>query len=144
MVQRPTDNDPRIDPDQAQRRWTYVSDQMRNYHFVSPEERETMQMPVTRDRAEWRGAQTTGSQYHIREQVLGELDREGFTQQNLEQRGFTIVTNIDPRAQRAAEDAVNKIMRDQPENLHPAMVATDPKTGAVRAYYGGGNKAGGF
>lgn len=144
MVQRPTDNDPRIDPEQAQRRWTYVSDQMRNYHFITPEDRAQMRMPVTLDRAAWRGPQVTGSQLHIREQVLAELDREGFDQQTLQQHGFTIVTNIDPRAQKAAEDSVNKIMTGQPENLHPAMVSVDPKSGGVRAYFGGGDKAGGF
>jgi membrane peptidoglycan carboxypeptidase len=148
MVQAPTANDPRINPAQARQRWTYVADQMARYHYVSPGERATMRMPATQDLTSAAGRdqqKMTATQYFIRQQVMAELDREGYSEQDLEQHGYTIVTNIDPRAQKAAEDAVNTVMQGQPNNLHPALSAVDPKTGAVHAYYGGGGSAaGGF
>src|SRR5205823_7522944 len=118
MVQQPTNNDPRVNPAQAQQRWTYVADQMQRYHFVTPEERDTMRLPPTQDRTARHDQNVTGTQYQVREQVLAELDREGFPQQTLEQHGFTIVTNIDPRAQKAAENSVNTVMQGEPSNLH--------------------------
>jgi membrane peptidoglycan carboxypeptidase len=145
MVQQPTNNDPRINPTQAQQRFSYVADQMARYQFVTPEQRSAMQVPATKDPASGRNNNLTGTQYLIREQVLAELDQEGFNEQNLEQHGYTVVTSIDPKAQKAAEDAVNTILQGQPSNLHPALVAVEPKTGAIRAYYGGGGSdAGGF
>ncbi|MDA3630018.1 transglycosylase domain-containing protein [Saccharopolyspora sp. WRP15-2] len=145
MVQQPSNNDPRVNPVQAQRRWTYVADQMERHQFVTAEQRAAMRFPTTQDGADRTNQNTTGTQYQIREQVLAELDREGYSQQNLEQHGYTVVTNIDRQAQKAAEDAVGTVMQGQPSNLHPALVAVEPNTGAIRAYYGGGGTAaGGF
>lgn len=144
MVQQPSNNDPRINPVQAQRRWNYVADQMARYEFVTAEQRAAMQLPTMQNGAD-RTNQATGTQYQIREQVLAELDREGYNQQSLEQHGYTVVTNIDRQAQKAALDAVSTVMQGQPSDLHPALVAVEPSTGAIRAYYGGGGTdAGGF
>ena len=49
----------------------------------------------------------------------------------------------DPREGRgAAGAAVDDVMTGEPDPLREALVAVDPKTGAVRAYYGGSNGAG--
>jgi membrane peptidoglycan carboxypeptidase/UDP-N-acetylmuramyl tripeptide synthase len=144
MVQQPTNNDPRVNPTQALGRWTYVADQMARYHFVTAADRAAMRPPETQDPAA-RESNLTAVQYDIRQQVLAELDRDGISQEDLQQHGYTVVTTVDPRAQRAAEDAVNQVLQGQPGNLHPALVAVDPATGAIRAYYGGGGtRAGGF
>lgn len=145
MVQQPSNNDPRINPAQAQRRWTYVADQLAHYGFVTPEQRVAMRFPATQNSADRQTQNATGTQYQIREQVLAELDQQGYSLQSLERHGYTVVTNIDRRAQQAAEDAVSTVLRGQPSNLHPALVAVEPSTGAIRAYYGGGGTdAGGF
>ncbi len=143
MVQAPSNNDPRINPAQGTSRWTYVADQMARNHFVSPQERATMALPPTPGRPQAQ-QNLTGTQYQIREQVMAELDREGFDQQTLQQHGYTVVTNIDEHAEQAAQNAVDNVMRSQPETLHPALVAVDPKTGDIRAYYGGGGQPGAF
>ncbi|MEV0647979.1 transglycosylase domain-containing protein [Phytomonospora sp. NPDC050363] len=56
--------------------------------------------------------------------------------------GYTITTTIDKKMQDAAIKAASRgkkgeIMPDQPKNLLAALVAVDPRTGAVKAYYGG-------
>ncbi|HLT11279.1 MAG TPA: transglycosylase domain-containing protein [Micromonosporaceae bacterium] len=58
--------------------------------------------------------------------------------------GFRIVTTIDSRAQQAAEAAADirretapEAVRGQPENWQAALVAVEPGTGRVLAYYGG-------
>src|ERR671937_626487 len=59
------------------------------------------------------------------------------TEDDITRNGYTIVTTLDPKAQDLAVQAVNDVMKDQPQNLVPALVAVDPKTGQVKAYYGG-------
>ena len=145
MVQQPTNNDPRINLAQDRSRFTYVADQMARNQFVTPQQRAAMRLPATGGRGVAGGPDVAATRYLIREQVLAELDREGFREQDLEENGYSVVTTIDPQAQKAAEDAVNRALGEQPDTLHPALVAVEAGTGSVRAYYGGGGTTvGGF
>jgi membrane peptidoglycan carboxypeptidase len=63
--------------------------------------------------------------------------------------GFRIVTTLDKRLQDAAEAAADirrnsapPIVRDQPTNWQAALVAIEPGTGRVLAYYGGNDGTG--
>jgi membrane peptidoglycan carboxypeptidase len=63
--------------------------------------------------------------------------------------GFRIITTIDPRAQAAAQKAADirqdgtpAALRGQPANWRAALVAVEPGTGRVLAYYGGENGTG--
>ncbi len=63
--------------------------------------------------------------------------------------GFRIITTIDPRAQQAAQKAADirqdgtpEALRGQPANWRAALVAVEPGTGRVLAYYGGENGIG--
>jgi len=67
--------------------------------------------------------------------------------QELRQGGYRVVTTIDAKMQDAAEKAIwrkakGSAMEGQPENLMAAMVAIDPETGRVLAYFGGDNGTG--
>ncbi|MGC1214215.1 MAG: transglycosylase domain-containing protein, partial [Micromonospora sp.] len=67
--------------------------------------------------------------------------------QALSRGGYRITTTIDTRIQRAALDAAQRATKGselygQPKNLMAAVVSIEPKTGAVRAYYGGDNGTG--
>jgi penicillin-binding protein 1A len=62
------------------------------------------------------------------------LDKYGATR--LAQDGFRVSTTIDMQTQRQAEDAAKEIL-DRPDDPEAAIVAIDPRTGAVRAMYGG-------
>jgi membrane peptidoglycan carboxypeptidase len=144
MVQQPTNNDPRIDPPQAQARFNYVADQLARYRFVSPQQRAAMRSPQTAPLSSDQPP-LDATQYFIRQQVLAELNRDGYSEQTLEQHGDKVITTLDPQAQQYAQQAVTSVLRSQPSNLHPGLVAIDPTTGAVRAYYGGaGPSAGGY
>jgi membrane peptidoglycan carboxypeptidase len=73
----------------------------------------------------------------VLDQVERELARHGITAQQLHTGGLSVVTTLDATAQGAALDLVGAALRDQPDGLRAALVAVDPASGAVRAYYGG-------
>jgi membrane peptidoglycan carboxypeptidase len=66
------------------------------------------------------------------------------TNEYIQNGGFRIITTIDQRAQAAAEKAANirqdgtpAALRGQPDNWRTGLVAIEPGTGRVLAYYGG-------
>jgi membrane peptidoglycan carboxypeptidase len=78
------------------------------------------------------------------DQVERELSGLGITSQQLHTAGLTVVTTLDATAQKAAESTVAAHLRGQPAGLRAALVALDPATGGVRAYYGGDRGSGYF
>jgi membrane peptidoglycan carboxypeptidase len=76
---------------------------------------------------------------HVVTAVRAELEDLGITEQELSQAGLRITTTIDPQQQREAVDAAHSGLAGQPVNLRSAMVAVDPRTGGILAYYGGDN-----
>lgn len=143
MVQSPSANDPLVNPSHAKKRFEYVAGQMKD-HFPGKgyDSVPTQNPPQTRPRTQWRGTGVTPQQYQIRQQVLAELSKKGYDQGRLAEGGYEITTTIDPKAQQAAEQAVEEVKQGQPPDIHSSFVATDPKTGDVRAYYGGDKVAG--
>jgi membrane peptidoglycan carboxypeptidase len=72
---------------------------------------------------------------------------EGKTWQSIEDGGYSIYTTLSPQAQQAAERAADEtvdgsVMKGQPDSLQSALVAVEPGTGRVLAYYGGHNGKG--
>jgi membrane peptidoglycan carboxypeptidase len=71
------------------------------------------------------------------QRALAELRAMGYTDQQLEAGGLKITTTINRSWQHAAQVSVNDVMKGEDKELRQALVALDPRTGAVRAYYGG-------
>ncbi|MGH3762172.1 transglycosylase domain-containing protein, partial [Actinophytocola sp.] len=140
MIQNPSRYD---EQDYMERRWNYVMDQMVANGWFPAQERANAEFPTMSDVEDSRPDSITGARAHIKNAVIRELDsRYGITEDELFQKGYTVKTTIDPRAQKMAEASVRKVMGDEPKNIRPALVAVDPKSGAVRAYYGGSNGVG--
>lgn len=131
-------------------RWEYVRDGMVELGYLTPEQAQALQYPTTvlaiDPSAELRdlGGPTGLAVRH----VLSELrQREPFRGQPadyLGRAGLRIVTTIDPRLQAVAEAAADirrptapDVVRNQPANWQAALVAIEPGTGRVLAYYGG-------
>ncbi|MGH2759249.1 MAG: penicillin-binding protein [Actinomycetota bacterium] len=56
---------------------------------------------------------------------------------NVYRGGLRIYTSLDPRAQKAAEDAVATVLPPDLERLAAALVSIEPRTGYIRALVGG-------
>lgn len=144
LIQRPSVLDPAVDPDASAARWNWVLDGMVEIGALAPDERAAQVFPPTipPDAASTQN-QTTGPDGLIERQVVNELlEIFDINEQALNTEGLTITTTIDPQAQAAAEDAVAEYMDGQDPDMRTAVVSIDPKTGGVKAYYGGSDAAG--
>jgi membrane peptidoglycan carboxypeptidase len=82
--------------------------------------------------------QTTGPNGLIERQVTKELlDLFDIDEQTLNTEGLQVTTTIDPKAQKAAEEAVTENLEGQDPDMRSAVVSIDPHSGGVKAYYGG-------
>ncbi|MEJ3654758.1 transglycosylase domain-containing protein [Actinomycetes bacterium KLBMP 9759] len=139
VIQSPSRWDPAVSPERAVQRWTFVLDGMVAQGRLTPQERKDVRFPPTVPRKPTAGGVPADSNGHIVTAVTRELEDLGITEQVLAQGGLQITTTIDPLRQRQAVEAAHDALTGQPVNLRSSLVAIDPATGGVLAYYGGDN-----
>jgi membrane peptidoglycan carboxypeptidase len=139
LIQRPSTLDPAVDQEGAAERWNWVLDGMVTMGALSPADRAAQVFPPTVSPDAARAAnQTTGPNGLIERQVTKELlDLFNIDEQTLNTEGLQVTTTIDPKAQKAAEEAVTENLDGQEPDMRSAAVSIDPHTGGVKAYYGG-------
>jgi membrane peptidoglycan carboxypeptidase len=139
LIQQPSGLDPAINPKGSAERWNWVLDGMVQIGALSPADRATQVFPPTVPPDQARDAnQTTGPNGLIERQVQQELlDLFDINEQTLNTEGLQVTTTIDPKDQAAAEEAATDAMDGQDPDMRTAVVSIDPKTGGVKAYYGG-------
>ncbi|MFD5245572.1 transglycosylase domain-containing protein [Amycolatopsis sp. NPDC058340] len=141
MIQSPSVHDPYASShEHAMKRWSYVMNKLVARGYVSQAEAVTMTYPEDAIQApsETRAGRVTYEQYHIKQQVLAELEQVGYPLDRLRGGAMKVETTIDPRAQAEAEKAVKERLKGQPDHFRASLVAVEPGTGAIRAYNGGG------
>ncbi len=139
LVQSPSRWDPALNPDKAVQRWNFVLDGMVAQGWLTPADRAAATFPATAPRRPSAGGVPADARGHVVTGVRAELEDLGITEQELSQAGLRITTTIDPERQRAAVEAARAGLDGQPADLRGAMVAVDPRTGGILAYYGGDN-----
>ncbi len=144
LIQQPSALDPAVNPDGAAERWNWVLDGMVDIGALSPTDRAAQVFPPTVPPDQARDQnQTTGPNGLIERQVQKELlDLFDISEQTLNTEGLQVTTTIDPKAQTAAEEAVTETLDGQNPDMRSAVVSIDPKTGGVKAYYGGSDAQG--
>ncbi|MBJ7387655.1 MAG: penicillin-binding protein, partial [Mycolicibacterium sp.] len=144
LIQRPSTLDPAVDPEGAAERWNWVLDGMVTMGALSEADRAAQVFPPTVPPEQaTQQTQTTGPNGLIERQVTKELlELFDIDEQTLNTEGLQITTTIDPKAQRAAEEAVAENLDGQMPEMRSAVVSIDPRSGAVKAYYGGSDANG--
>lgn len=140
MIQSPSGHDPAAaGAEHAAKRWQYVKDKLVSRGYVSKDEAAQMKYPgdAILPPSETRAGRLSYSEYHVKQQVLAELEQAGFPLGRLQQGSMTVETTIDKIAQQNAEKVVNDRLAKEPEYFRSSLVALEPSTGAVRAYQGG-------
>jgi membrane peptidoglycan carboxypeptidase len=139
VIKAPSVYDPASDLQRSQDRWDYVLDGMVKLGWLTATDRAAQEYPATE-----KVRPSTGGSFNldgwrglIIQQVEKELKARGIDEQTIRTGGLKIVTTIDKKAQKAAVDAANKVFSGQPKDMEKALAAVEPRTGAVKAYYGG-------
>lgn len=142
-IQRPSQLDPWYNREAAESRWNYVLDGMVSIGALTQEERDQAVYPETIDPADY-SAYTEADEVNglIKNQVVAELAELGITEEELNTLGLRVTTTIDTQAQASAREAVANALDGTPDNTRSAVVSIDPRTGGVRAYYGGEDSSG--
>ena len=138
LIQSPSGLDPRVNQEGSENRWNYVLDGLVDMGDLSKEERDGMVFPETRDPAEYSAyTEAPGANGHIKDQVIRELEDVGITENQVSTGGLRITTTIDMNVQNNTIQAVDDQLAPLQEDARAASVTIDPKTGAVRGYFGG-------
>jgi membrane peptidoglycan carboxypeptidase len=163
MVKQPNPNpadpkgqpgyDPTYSPEAEQNsrgRWEYVRQQMLDLKYLTPEANAKLVYPKASFKP-YNPNASNGVEAPVGlvvNHVLSELTHspnsqfKGWAWKDIQEGGYKIYTTINPGAQKAAEAAADSTvsgsaMFGQPANLQDALVAVEPGTGRVLAYYGG-------
>ncbi|MQA15967.1 MAG: penicillin-binding protein [Pseudonocardiaceae bacterium] len=142
VIQSPSAWDPAENLGHAKFRWNFVLDGMVAEGWLSRSQRGAQQFPVTVPPEQGIPGSPGDDRAHIIDRALAELEANGLSRDELAAQGGKVITTIDARAQQAARDAVSAELDGQPKNLHSALVAIDPDSGGVRAYFGGAEGVG--
>lgn len=120
----------------ATARWTTALDRMLKNGYLTPAQRTAAKFPAPIPLVESKQAGALNP--FVKKQVKAELAAQGISEQEYYRGGFQVFTTIDSQAQQSAEQAVTEQMAEQTDTqILDALVAVDPKTGGVLAYYGG-------
>ena len=125
--------------DVAEERWRVAMDRIVENQWMTPAERAQATFPVPRPLDEARQQTIAGPNLLVKHRIVNELESKGITEDKIQSGGYKIYTTVDPKAQDLAIKTVDEVMKGQPDDLREALVAVDPKTGGVTAYYGGPN-----
>ncbi|MBN9096636.1 MAG: penicillin-binding protein [Pseudonocardia sp.] len=138
LIQSPAGGDPAVDLVQAKARWNYVLDGMVETGWLTPADRAAQVFPDDWLRTAPPEHGIPGDErFHIYTEAKAELAAAGITQDQIDTLGLTVTTTVDPETQEQAVAAVAAVMDDQPADLRTALVAVDPRSGAIVAYDGG-------
>lgn len=141
-IRSPTFYDPQSHPQAAQQRWAFVLDAMVAQGWLDQTTRDGLRYPRVLPRGAGLFSENAGPNGIVLQQVREELAGNGFDEARLNRDHLRVVTTLDARAQRAAIDTMQQALAGQPRQLRTALVAVDPRTGAVRAYYGNASGVG--
>jgi membrane peptidoglycan carboxypeptidase len=139
----------------SQGRWAYIRGNMVKLHYLTQQQADALQYPtdVLDENADAYQSGLDKPTGVAVDHVLSELRQtdafRGKPKDFIVNGGFQIVTTIDKRAQDAAEAAADirrntapKVDQGQPDDWQAALVAVEPGTGRVLAYYGGNSSSG--
>ncbi|MFC3963657.1 transglycosylase domain-containing protein [Nocardia jiangsuensis] len=143
VIRSPSILTPETHLPQLRDRWRYVLDGMVELGTLTAAERDATAFPNIIPVTDIPDTSTAlGPEGLLRTRVLRELADSGIDEHQLNTGALQITTTIDARAQQAALDAVTSRLGPQPPQLRGAVVSVDPRSGAVRAYYGGADGTG--
>jgi membrane peptidoglycan carboxypeptidase len=140
LIRSPSRYDPEVSPEDAKDRWGRVLDAMVDEGWLTADERAASEYPpvLPKKQGSSLGVPDGPSQGIVVNRVIDELETKyRYSEQQIRAGGLRIVTTVDKGYQDAAVASVDDVMGSEDPAIKQALVAVDPRTGAIRAYYGG-------
>ncbi|GAA5072523.1 hypothetical protein GCM10023259_072440 [Thermocatellispora tengchongensis] len=124
----------------ATERWQWVIDAMVQTGALGEQQAARQKFP---ELAEVKSTLAPKGQVnYMLDQVRAELNRRGYTDEDINQGGLKVITTFDKKLMAAAEKAVTSVLPDgTPKQVRTGLAAVDPATGEVVAFYGGRYKS---
>ncbi|WP_328794715.1 transglycosylase domain-containing protein [Herbidospora solisilvae] len=120
----------------AQARWKSVVDGMVKIGAVTPAQAAQMTFPELKKQK--KPLSLSGQNGYMLAQVVGELNRMGYSDEDIFQDGLKVTTTFDKKLMAAASDAVADVLPEgTPKKVRAGLAAVDPGNGEVVAFYGG-------
>ena len=133
VIKSPSGFDPANNAEAAQDRWRYLLKSMAEEGWLTAAKAKAALYPQVKPA----GRTNSGINGYLVARVERELARLGISEQQLRTTGLRIVTTVDKRAQDAAASTMKNGLAAQPKANRGALVAIQPASGRIRAYYGG-------
>ena|GEM_PF-167670 len=142
LIRSPNQLDPRVSPAAATRRWHEVMNTMVTQDWLPAARATSSAVPPTTIVSDNSNgfAPSSDQAAYIRDQVKHELGQAGITEQQIATGGLRVKTTIDKNRQSAAYQAVTSQLQSiygRVPDLKTGLVAIEPSTGKVLAWYGG-------
>jgi membrane peptidoglycan carboxypeptidase len=141
LIRSPNYLDPRVSPRAANLRWHEVLDTMvRQGWLPASRAGASATMPVTLEKKSAASGALNPQASYIRDAVLKELNAHGITDDQINLDGLKVVTTLDLRRQTNSYFAVTQVLKTQVAavpDLQTGLVAVEPGTGRILAWYGG-------
>src|SRR5690606_9711201 len=135
VIPGPSTYDPANNPEKAVQLWDRVITRQVGQVQMTPAEADAIEFPETIDPKSENSL--GGTKGYLLSQVRKELLAQGFTEDEINTGGFSIVSTIDPKVQESTVEAVENLPDSRPDNNRVGTVTLDPSTGAIRGMYGG-------
>ncbi|GAA0949349.1 transglycosylase domain-containing protein [Nonomuraea longicatena] len=117
-------------------RWSSVITAMRDIGALTPEKAAAQRFPKLA--APKKPFELKGQSQYMLDQVRQELNRRGYSDEDINGGGLKVVTTFDKKLMDAAARAVKQVLPDStPSKVRTGLAAVDPATGEVVAFYGG-------
>ena len=135
MIQTPGAQDPAEDPSRLQERFDYVIDNMVDLGYLTQEQADKVELPeFQKPKSDNERKGQTG---YLMDAVRHELKTAGgLTDEQIDRGGLKIETGIDKKMMKSAVKSVENLP-ELKSGMHVGLSSVDPKTGEIRAIYGG-------
>jgi membrane peptidoglycan carboxypeptidase len=135
-IKDPWNFDPSVDPVGSRERWSWIVGSMAQLGWAPAGAATTLAYPpvLAESPVDTTVDGVNGLLVGLVEQ---DLVSHGISEQELHTAGLRIISTIDAHDQQMALGAIADGRHGLDPGIHAALVAEDPATGAIRAYYGG-------
>ncbi|WP_373456826.1 transglycosylase domain-containing protein [Brevibacterium sp. 50QC2O2] len=134
IIQRPGAADPADNPEVYQGRYNYVIQGMVERGNIPANLGNDTTMPKVYSPKKEKGF--GGQTGYMLRAVVNEMKAQGLSEDQIYRGGYKIVTTFNKKDMDAALDTVQSLPKPK-KGMHIGLVSIDPKTGGIRAMYGG-------